>query len=161
MKKILFALMVVLGLTNSAYSQMAQAASPGAGVQSVISFATEKHDFGTIPQGIPVTHNFSFTNTGKEPLVIKSATGSCGCTVPEYTQEAIAPGGKGNVKVTYNAAALGVINRTVTVATNSATTPTIVLTIGGEVKAAATSTAPAAAPAPAKKAPASASPKKN
>ncbi len=159
MKKIVLALIAIVGLAATSFAQTAQVSSPGGGVQSVISFASEKHDFGTIPQGIPVSYNFSFTNTGKEPLFIKNATGSCGCTVPEYTQEAIAPGAKGSVKVTYNAAALGAINRTVTISTNSATTPVIVLTIGGEVKA-QTTTAPATSAA-AKPASASSKPKTN
>jgi hypothetical protein len=144
MKKVLLSLIAIAGFSMMGLAQTAQVqtATPGGGAQSVISFTAEKHDFGTIPQGTPVTHTFSFTNTGKEPLFIKNAAGSCGCTVPEYTQEAIAPGAKGNVKVTFNAAALGPINKTVTITTNSATTPVIVLNIGGEVKA--TAVAPAA-----------------
>ncbi|NCI45645.1 DUF1573 domain-containing protein [Sediminibacterium soli] len=131
MKKILFTLIAVIGMAAATQAQSA----PGTGaVSSVMKFSTEKHDFGVIPQNIPASYTFSFTNTGKEPLVIKSAVGSCGCTVPEYTQEAIPAGGKGSIKVTYNAAALGPINKTVTVTTNSATTPVIVLSIGGEVK---------------------------
>jgi hypothetical protein len=143
MKKVILSLIAIAGFAVAGLAQNAQAqtTTPGGGAQSVISFGAEKHDFGAVPQGIPVTHAFSFTNTGKEPLFIKNATGSCGCTVPEYTQEAIAPGAKGTVKVTYNAAALGPINRTVTITTNSATTPVIVLSIGGEVKATAVATA--------------------
>lgn len=132
MKKFLFSLIAVIGL--SAVS-MAQSTPGSGGASAAIKFTAEKHDFGVIPQNVPASYSFNFTNTGKEPLVIKSAVGSCGCTVPEYTQEAIAPGGKGSVKVTYNAAALGPINKTVTITTNSATTPVIVLSIGGEVKA--------------------------
>lgn len=138
MKKVFLSLIAIAGFAVMSLAQNAQAqtATPGGGAQSAIKFETEKHDFGAIPQNIPVTYAFSFTNSGKEPLFIKNATGSCGCTVPEYTQEAIAPGAKGTVKVTYNAAALGPINRTVTITTNSATTPVMVLSIGGEVKAA-------------------------
>lgn len=148
MKKIFLTLMIAVGVTSLVSAQ----ATPGTsgGSASAIKFAVEKHDFGTIPQNIPVTYNFSFTNTGKDPLVITGAQGSCGCTVPDYTKEAIAPGAKGTVKVTYNAAALGTINKTVTVNTNSATTPVVVLSIGGEVKAApAPGTTAAASSAPA------------
>ena len=48
-----------------------------------LSFATESHDFGTIKEGDVVETEFKFTNTGKGPLIISSAQGSCGCTVPE------------------------------------------------------------------------------
>lgn len=148
MKKMFLTLIAVAGLSVMSFAQTAQAAQASAGEsasKAVAAFATEKHDFGTVPQGTPVTHSFTFTNKGKEVLFIKSASASCGCTVPDYTKEAIAPGGTGVIKVTYSAAAIGPINKTVTVTTNSATTPVVILSIAGEVKATATTTAPAAA----------------
>lgn len=143
MKKLLFALMVMVSVTSFAAAKVSAGSD---GTASVMTFSTNNHNFNVIPQGTPVTYDFTFTNTGKEPLLIKNAVGSCGCTVPEYTQEAIAPGGKGKVKVTYNAAAMGTFNKTVTVNTNSATTPVIVLTITGEVKAPETKTTAANTP---------------
>ena len=134
MKKLPFALMLLVSVTSFAAATVSTVAD---GTAAIMTFATNKHSFSVIPQGTPVTYEFTFSNTGKEPLLIKNAVGSCGCTVPEYTQEAIAPGGKGKVKVTYNAASLGVFSKTVTVNTNSASTPVIVLTIDGEVKPAA------------------------
>ncbi len=67
-----------------------------------IRFNEKQYDFGTIPEdGGPVTHFFEFTNTGSSPLVIISATASCGCTRPTYPTEPIAPGKKGKIKVTF------------------------------------------------------------
>lgn len=67
-----------------------------------IRFAEKTYNFGTIPEnGGPVSHFFEFTNTGSAPLVIISATASCGCTRPSYPTEPIAPGKKGKIKVTY------------------------------------------------------------
>ena len=67
-----------------------------------ITFSEKQYDFGIIPEnGGPVTHFFEFTNTGNAPLVIISATASCGCTRPTYPTEPIAPGKKGKIKVTY------------------------------------------------------------
>jgi hypothetical protein len=57
-----------------------------------LSFANESHDFGTINEGQVVETEFKFTNTGKAPLIISSAQGSCGCTVPEYPNAPVAPG---------------------------------------------------------------------
>ena len=60
-----------------------------------------EYDFGHVKQNSENRHVFEFTNTGTEPLIIESATGSCGCTVPDYPKEPIAPGAKGQIKVEY------------------------------------------------------------
>jgi hypothetical protein len=49
----------------------------------------------------PISTFFSFTNTGKEPLLITNAKGSCGCTVPRYPKEPIAPGKNGEIEIVY------------------------------------------------------------
>ena len=49
-------------------------------------FDTYEHDFGTLDEGDAVTHVFSFTNTGSEPLLLEKCKGSCGCTVPSVPQ---------------------------------------------------------------------------
>ena len=69
----------------------------------MIQFADKQHDFGNIQEAKgPVTCEFEFTNIGNAPLVIVSATASCGCTRPQYPVEPVKPGKKGKVKVTYN-----------------------------------------------------------
>lgn len=67
-----------------------------------LSFDKTEHDFGTINEGDIVETVFEFTNTGKSELIITSAKGSCGCTVPEWPKEPIAPGEKGEIKVKFN-----------------------------------------------------------
>ena len=68
-----------------------------------ISFEETVYDFGTIKEdGGPVTHEFVFTNAGKDPIKIVSAKAECGCTRPEFPKEEINPGEKGVIKVTYN-----------------------------------------------------------
>ena len=67
-----------------------------------MTFERDKWDFGEIIQGEIVEYSFKFTNTGKSPLVITSAKGSCGCTVPEWPKEPIAPGQADYLKVTYD-----------------------------------------------------------
>lgn len=71
------------------------------GPKTTMQFASYDHDFGTINQDSENTHVFKFTNTGTEPLIIQSANGSCGCTVPDYPKEPIAPGSTGEIKVVY------------------------------------------------------------
>jgi hypothetical protein len=70
--------------------------------EPAISFNNKIWDFGTITDGEVVEHTFRFTNTGTKDLVISSASASCGCTIPEWPKEPIAPGEKGEVKVEFN-----------------------------------------------------------
>ncbi len=68
----------------------------------VFSFEAETHDFGQIEEGTVAKHDFVFTNTGDAPLIITNAQGSCGCTVPEWPREPIAPGETGKIHVEFN-----------------------------------------------------------
>src|SRR5665811_668748 len=56
-----------------------------------VQFTDITHNFGTIQQDSKNTKIFKFKNTGKEPLIIENAVGSCGCTVPTYPKEPIKP----------------------------------------------------------------------
>jgi len=98
-----------------------------------LSFANESHDFGTINEGQVVETEFKFTNTGKAPLIISSAQGSCGCTVPEYPNAPVAPGEEGVIRVSFNSEGKpNQQSKTVTLTTN-AVPSTKVLTITANV----------------------------
>jgi hypothetical protein len=71
----------------------------------VAKFKIEKHDFGKIIVGTPVTYEFEIKNISEKPIVVESATASCGCTVPEKPVDPIMPGASAKLKVQYNAAA--------------------------------------------------------
>lgn len=71
-------------------------------VYPTLDFDKKTHDFGTINEGDIVEHTFTFTNNGNAPLVITNARGSCGCTVPTFTREPIAPGETGEMLVKFN-----------------------------------------------------------
>jgi hypothetical protein len=90
-------------------------------------------DLGEIPKGIPKAAEFTLTNDGKEPLLIKSASAQCGCTIAKYSQEPLLPGKSTIVTATYNAAAPGAFTKNVTVITNADPNP-VVLQIKGTVK---------------------------
>lgn len=60
------------------------------------------HDFGKVYQGEKVTYAFKFVNKGKTDLIIQSASGSCGCTVPEYPKNPIKPGEEGFIRVAFD-----------------------------------------------------------
>ena len=85
----------------------------------VMSFEETEFDFGTIDQGTNVEHVFKFTNTGKAPLVIVDAKSSCGCTVPQYTKEPIAPGDAGELLVKFNGSGKNQVSKTVTITANT------------------------------------------
>lgn len=61
---------------------------------------------------------FVFTNTGDAPLIIKDAKSTCGCTVPSFPKEPIAPGQSGKIEVKYNMNT-GPIRKTITIETNA------------------------------------------
>ena len=67
-----------------------------------IQFEKLLNDFGYITQGEIVEYEFIFTNTSDVDLLIASATASCGCTIPDYPKEPIAPGKQGRIKVKFN-----------------------------------------------------------
>jgi len=97
-------------------------------------FNDESHDFGTINEGEKISYAFRFKNSGKGDLVIRSARGSCGCTVPEYPKDPVAPGKEGVINVTFNSEGKeGKQNKTVTIIANTIPNSTVI-TITGEVK---------------------------
>lgn len=83
-------------------------------------FQTVDHDFGTITEGQVVEHTYSFKNVGEAPLIIQSAQGSCGCTVPDWSKQPIPPGGTGFVKAKFDSNGKpNIQNKTVTVTANT------------------------------------------
>jgi hypothetical protein len=126
MKKLILVFAVVLGFAFNAAAQG----------KAEFKFNEEKHDFGKIPQGKPVTTQFLFTNIGEQPLILTSVQPTCGCTVAEYTKTPVKKGEKGTITITYNAAAIGGFTKAIVVTSNAAT-PQKNLVISGEVIAAA------------------------
>ena len=110
-----------------------------------MTFEKTTVNYGNINQGDDPYRVFKFTNTGSEALIIKKAKGSCGCTVPTYPKEPIAPGASAEIKVRYDTKRIGKINKSVTLQTNAGVK---ILKIAGNVKKKAT---PASVPANQKK----------
>jgi hypothetical protein len=113
MKKILMILLSV-GFSVAAAAQQNTTAIP-----ETIQLSETSYNFGKIAQGKPVTHNFIITNTGKDSLKLDNVQASCGCTTPEWSREAIAPGKSTTVKVGYNAASEGAFEKAITIYYNS------------------------------------------
>jgi len=121
MKKLLFLASFLIGINVFAQAP-----------EAPVKFEATKHSFGQVPQSIPVTTSFSFTNTSDKPVIIETATAECGCTTPEYPKTPILKGQTGSIKVTYNAASPGKFTKNVHVKVANVQQP-FMLTIDGEV----------------------------
>src|SRR5580698_10167170 len=97
-----FSILMLMAFTIATFAQQAKPA-PSAATGSkeaaapnpnapVMIFPEESFTFGEVPEGPQVTHEFKFTNTGKEPLVLSNVKASCGCTTPSWPKEPILPG---------------------------------------------------------------------
>jgi hypothetical protein len=146
MKKLIFTLGLVAGLSALTFAQEGHSAGDGhnheaaaqapAAPTSLADIKLDKltHDYGNIAQGGNGECEFKFTNNGKEPLVITNCQGSCGCTVPQCPKDPILPGKSSVIKVKYDTNRVGGIYKTVTVNSN-AKSGNVVLTIKGNVEA--------------------------
>jgi len=135
MKKLFSFLLITGSLAVSA-----QPASTDANWEPTVKFKETAHDFGTIPEGPKVTHEFTFTNTGKEPVIIQDAKAGCGCTTPEWSSQPVLPGKSSVITVGFNSEGRpGVFNKEVTVTVTSGVNKdksgTLKLNINGNVTA--------------------------
>ena len=109
-----------------------------------IDFDSKVIDYGVIEHNSDGNREYKFTNNGDQPLVIKAAKGSCGCTVPNYKKpdgsSEWAPGESGTIKVKYATNRIGKFTKTITLTTNTPDKKPVILTIKGEVLAPAKET---------------------
>lgn len=94
----------LLNKFNATESNAAAIKSTGQMPKTIIEFEEMNHNFGTIKEGDKVKHTYKFKNIGQKPLVISDAKASCGCTVPSYPKEPIAPEQSGEIVVEFNSA---------------------------------------------------------
>lgn len=116
---------VLISATIFAQQAAVKAADP-------IKFKEITYNFGKIKQGTPVTHEFVFSNVSDKPVIIESATASCGCTTPVKPEPPIAKGKSDKIVAGFNAAAAGPFNKTIYVKVAGSAAP-IELKITGEV----------------------------
>ena len=128
MKKALFSLLMIF-VATAGTTAIAQEVKNGA----KLDFEKDVHDYGTVENGGNGACTFAFTNTGNAPLIISNAKGSCGCTVPSWPKEPIAPGATSKITVKYDTKRPGAINKSVTITSNAVNGPTKVIRIKGNV----------------------------
>ena len=134
MRKLFLSLTLVTGFTLANAQNIITADVPQTEESSnaTIDFVSKVVDYGTIEHNADGARKFVFTNNGTEPLLIKNAKGSCGCTVPTWPREAIAPGVTAEIGVKYATNRVGKFTKTITLTTNASKKP-VILTIKGEV----------------------------
>jgi hypothetical protein len=106
----------------------------------VVSLKETEYNFGKIPQGKPVTHVFEIINTGSTPLTLDNVQASCGCTTPEWSKDAIAPGAASKITVGFNAMSDGPFTKFITLSYNGTQSKQVI--IKGEVWKVPASSAP-------------------
>jgi archaellum component FlaG (FlaF/FlaG flagellin family) len=135
MKKLVLSLLLIFGVIFGAMAQnnkpVAQTNKP-VGTQAEITFDKIEHDYGQVPRNGNGETTFTYKNTGKAPLMLSNVRSSCGCTVPSWSREPLMPGQSASIRVKYNTANAGPINKTVTVESN-ATNNRVILRIKGTV----------------------------
>jgi len=89
-------------LTLFAFAVVFQANAQDNAAGAVITFKEKSIDFGNLAQGDKVSHTFELTNTGSAPLIISNVAATCGCTVPSWPKEPIAPGKTAEIQVSFN-----------------------------------------------------------
>ena len=93
--------------TNAANPAASTEPAVPAGPLTTLEFTESTYDFGEVMEGDKVNHKYTFKNTGSEPLIISNAKGSCGCTVPNWPRNPIAPGETGEIDVTFDSKGKG------------------------------------------------------
>jgi Protein of unknown function (DUF1573) len=130
MKRFVLALAAMV-ITAGVFAQTAATAKVVT-AESAVKFKEFVHDFGKIKQSVPVTYEFSFTNTTNKPIVIESASASCGCTTPVWPQTPIAKGKTDKITAGFNAQNLGPFNKSIYVKVAGIDKP-VEIKITGEV----------------------------
>ncbi len=133
MKQIILALGIMIA-SVSAFAQTS-APQPTATPQKAENFVKFKemtHDFGKIKQNVPVTYDFAFSNISSKPVVIESATASCGCTTPVKPEAPIAKGKNDKITAGFNAVNLGPFTKSILVKIAGVDQP-VEIKITGEV----------------------------
>jgi hypothetical protein len=119
--KRLFTLLLISVLISGNFQIFAQQAKDSDSTSfAQITFEVTDHSFGEVTQGEKVEHIFKFKNTGNFPLILQNVLTTCGCTVPEWPKEPIAPAEEGILRVIFDSTAkIGRQNKVITIRSNS------------------------------------------
>jgi len=137
MRKIIFSIFIAGVLASCGQNNNQTSGQEVVSVESApkLKFEKEVYDFGKIKAGEKVVYDFELSNTGKTPLIIKSAVASCGCTVPEIPKDPILTGSKSKINVVFNSEGKeGLQDKVITVTANTIPAQTQIHLIGEVIK---------------------------
>ena len=126
----IFAFITVAKGQSTDTKQMAQDSITG----PEIHFEIMVYDFDTIQKGSSARCEFTFTNTGNEPLILEKVKTSCECTIAKWSKKPIMPGKSGVLKIIYSTRTIGYFFRTIAVISNAKTNPVELLIKGTVIK---------------------------
>lgn len=139
MQKFILSFLIVFALGITSISAQTEAVKEDAKTETIaedktggpiMTLESNEVDYGTIDQHSEPLRVLKFSNTGTEPLIIKNARGSCGCTVPTWPKEPIMPGEESQIEVRYATNRLGKINKTIKITTNEGSKPVVIKVLG-------------------------------
>ncbi len=133
MKKIILSLVVIILSAFGAYTQEEINTNQGSKDLPEIYFEKTTHDYGKIKYMGDGNCEFTFKNTGNEPLLLTNVRAACGCTTPTWPKEPIKKGKEGTIVVKYNTRIIGTFTKTIRVYSNAKTSP-VTLKITGAVQ---------------------------
>jgi hypothetical protein len=133
MKRNILLLVSLFLFSALSFAQTANKAELTVDGKAAFKWKSSVVDLGEIKQSVPKTAEFELVNTGTSPIIINNAIAQCGCTNVDYPKDPIKPGQTAKIKTTYNAAATGAFQKSVTVYMNATPEPQV-LEIKGVVK---------------------------
>lgn len=132
MKKIISTLFLIAFIAFSAFSQEEIKTNQDSENMPEIYFENTTHNYGDLKYNGDGTCEFTFKNTGKEPLLLTNVKAACGCTTPTWPKQPIESGKEGTIVVKYNTRIKGAFTKTIRVYSN-AKTNLVTLKITGAV----------------------------
>lgn len=92
--------------------------------QPEIKFEDKTKKFEKTKPGEILSFVYSFINAGDQPLIISAVKVTCGCTKPEFPDQPVNPGEKGNIHVSFDTKGkIGYQDRILEVISNAKNSP--------------------------------------
>jgi len=107
---------------------------PADGAAPKMVLTSDRKEYGDVPKGEMLEHDFVVKNTGNADLLITDVKPACGCTLQKF-DKVIKPGAEGKVHLSVDTRNFqGPISKTALIMTNDPTTPQVTVFMMANVK---------------------------